>query len=163
MNKRTTLDTVVPALIAGGAVFTAAVVGSSSGPQQPRAGLWYARLRKPSYTPPGSAIGAAWMGLYGLIGLAGTRLIQAEHGPRRTTALTGWASTVAGIALFPRLFFGHRDLVGSGAVTAGMLAASVTTVAAASKLDKQAAVAMSPVIAWVSFALLLNEELWRRN
>jgi len=44
-----------------------------------------------------------------------------------------------------------------------MRASSVTTVAAASRLDRQAAVAMSPVTAWVGFALLLNKELWRRN
>ncbi len=163
MNHRTTLDTAVPALIAGGAVFAAAVIGAKAGPQQPRAGFWYARLRKPSYTPPGPAIGATWMVLFSLIGLAGTRLIKAAHGARRTTALAGWGSVVAGIALFPQLFFGRRDLVGSGVVTTGMLAASVTTVAAASKLDGPAAVAMSPVIAWVGFALLLNEELWRRN
>ena len=144
-------------------MLAAATIGGQAGPQQPRAAIWYARLRKPSFTPPGPAIGAAWTVLYGLIGFAGYRLLRTPPRPRRTVALAGWGATVAGIALFPQLFFGRRDLVTSGAVTAGMLAASATTVAAAAALDPPAARAMSPVVAWVSFALLLNEELWRRN
>ena len=154
---------VASALIAAGSVLGAGLVGSQAGPQQPRAGLWYTRLRKPPFTPPGPAIGAVWMVLYGLIGFGGYRLLRAPHGAHRTTALSGWAGTVGGIALFPWLFFGKRDLVSSGAVTVGMLAASSTAVAASSGLDRPAALSLSPAVAWVAFALLLNEELWRRN
>ena len=151
------------ALAAVAPVLGAALIGGQANPQRPRAALWYARLRKPSFTPPGAAIGAAWMVLYGLISFGGYRLLRARHGAARSTALAGWGGTVAGIALFPWAFFGKRDLVGSGAVTAGMLAASSTAVAAASRIDRPASAALSPVIAWVAFALLLNEELWRRN
>jgi benzodiazapine receptor len=151
------------ALTAAGAVLGAAIIGGRSGPQQPRAGWWYARLRKPAFTPPGPVFGAAWSVLYCLIGFAGYRLLRAPPSSRRTTALSGWSGTVAGIALFPWTFFGRRDLVTSGVVTTGMLAASATTVVAATGVDQAAARAMSPAVAWVTFALLLNEELWRRN
>ena len=49
-----------PEEIAGLAVLGCALVGGANGPQQPRAALWYLRLRKPGYTPPGPAVGAAW-------------------------------------------------------------------------------------------------------
>ena len=159
MNK----DVVGPALGAVVPVLGAALIGGQANPGRPRAALWYAGLRKPSFTPPGPAIGAAWMVLYGLIGFGGYRLLRARHGAARNAALAGWGGTVSGIALFPWAFFGKRDLVSSGAVTAGMLAAAGTSVAAASQVDRPAAAALSPVVAWVTFALLLNEELWRRN
>lgn len=156
-------DRALALLTSVGAVASAAVVGAQAGPQQPRAGLWYARLRKPSFTPPGPAFGAAWSVLYCLIGFAGYRLLRAPVGRGRTAALSGWSGTVFGIALFPWTFFGKRDLVASGAVTVGMLAAATTAAAAASGVDRPAARAMIPPAAWVAFALLLNEELWRRN
>ncbi len=151
------------ALTAAGAVLGAALVGGRAGPRMPRAAVWYARLRKPPFTPPGPAIGAVWTVLYSLIGYAGFRLLRAPHRPQRSAALAGWSGTVAGIALFPWLFFGRRDLVSSGAVTVGMLASAATASGAGAAVDRSASRAMLPVVAWVGFALLLNEELWRRN
>jgi benzodiazapine receptor len=62
------------ALIAGSAVLAAAVLGARQGPQQPRTALWYARLRKPDYTPPGPVIGATW-------GVLETLLVKKRSAP----------------------------------------------------------------------------------
>ena len=151
------------ALVAGGAVLAAALLGARNGPQQPRAALWYATLRKPSYTPPGPAIGAAWMVLYGCLAFGGYRVARAAPSPARATTLAGWGMTLAGIALYPFTFFRQRNLQTSGAVVAAMLGSSATAAVAARQVDRPASYALTPVVAWVTFAALLNEELWRRN
>lgn len=146
-----------------GAVATAAIIGGSFGPQQPRAGAWYATLRKPRYTPPGVAIGAAWGVLETLLCITGYRLLTAPSSTPRTVALSGWAASLAGLAGFPAVFFGQRRLGSSTGVAAGMFAAATTTAVAASRVDSVAVATTAPLTAWTAFAVLLSEELWRRN
>ena len=156
-------DTGAAVTLAVSAVLTAALIGSRAGPQQPRAGLWYARLNKPSFTPSGATIGGAWMVLYGLLGYAGYRLARARPTPARTTALASWGLVLGGIALFPFTFFRQQNLPLSQVVVGGMFASAATAAGAAASIDRPAALAIAPVVAWTAFAGLLNEELWRRN
>jgi tryptophan-rich sensory protein len=44
-----------------------------------------------------------------------------------------------------------------------MAASTAATAASASKVDEMAAVSMAPLVVWTAFAVLLSEELWRRN
>ncbi len=151
------------ALTSGLAVLAAAAAGGASGPQHPRAALWYLRLRKPGYTPPGPAVGATWGVLEVLLAIGGYRLLRASPSRARTVALGGWTATLAGLAGFPWLFFGERRL-GAGAAAAGaMLAAASTSAVAACGVDRASAGLTTPVVAWLAFATLLSEELLRRN
>ena len=53
---------------------------------------------------------------------------------------------------------------GVGTLAAGaMIGTSAGYVAAAAREDDVAAAAGVPLVAWVSFATLLAEEIWRRN
>jgi benzodiazapine receptor len=153
------------ALLAGGAVLAAAFAGSRHGPtpDQPRTAAWYASLRKPSFTPPGAAIGAAWVGLDVLLCVSGYRLMTAPPSPARNVALTSWASNVAGLAGFSFVFFGRKRLDASMGVTGAMLASALVSVASAMRVDRMAGMASVPLAAWVGFASLLNEEIWRRK
>ncbi len=151
------------ALIAIGAVLAAAVVGGSQGPQNPRNGLWYAALRKPSYTPPGPFIGAAWSVLDTLLCVSGTRLLDAPRSPERSAALTFWGLNVAGLAGYPWVFFGRKRLGASTAVVGAMLASAVGLVGTASRVDRTAAATSVPLALWVGFAGLLSVDIWRRN
>ena len=151
------------ALIAGLAVLGCGVVGGLNGPQQPRAAIWYLRLRKPGYTPPGPAIGAAWGVLELLLIVSGYRLLRDRPSKRRTVALAGWTLTLAGLAGFPWLFFRQRRLGSSTLAAGAMLASAATTALAARKIDTRAAELTTPLIAWLTFATLLSEELRRRN
>lgn len=151
------------ALLAGGAVFAAALIGAQRGPQHPRTALWYASLRKPSFTPPDPAIGAAWAVLDTLISISGYRLLRAPPSPARSTALTSWALSVAGIAGYPWVFFGRKELGESTAVVGAMLVSASTYVVASTQVDRPAAALGIPLVLWVGFAGLLSEELWRRN
>ena len=153
------------ALLAGSAVVAAAVLGGRHAPSplQPRTALWYAKLNKPGFTPPGPVFGGAWSVLYPLLGWAGYRLLSAPAGPQRTKAVAAWGANVAGVAIHPWLFFGRKKL---GAATVALTvetAAALTLVATAARVDRLVARGQVPLALWTAFADLLNEEVWRRN
>ena len=153
------------ALTAAVAVAAAAVAGSRFGPtpNHPRTAAWYGRLRKPSYTPPGPVFGAAWTVLDGLLWYSGFRLLSRPAQPRQRLALGLWGLSVMGVGGFSWVLFGRKRLDEALGVTAGMVASSAGFVAAAAPVDRKAAWAGVPLAAWVIFAFLLQEEVWRRN
>jgi benzodiazapine receptor len=151
------------ALIAGSAVLAAAVLGARQGPQQPRTALWYARLRKPDYTPPGPVIGATWGVLETLLVATGYRLLRQPPSAPREKALGAWGCSLIGLAAFPYLFFGRKKLGASTVASAAMLAAAAGTALNARTVDKPAAVMTLPLLAWVGFATILSGDLYRRN
>jgi benzodiazapine receptor len=153
------------ALFSGSVVLAAQVLGGrySPTPNHPRTAAWYAALRKPSFTPPGPVFGIAWTGLDVLLGYSGYRLLVAAPSARRTTALGAWSLNLFGIAGFSWVLFGRKRLGEALGVTAGMVATSAASVATAATVDKRAAAADLPLLAWVVFATLLQEEVWRRN
>ena len=151
-------------LAAGGAVLAAAAIGSRFGPQRSvRTAIWYRLLRKPSFTPPGAAIGAVWSVLDVLLGVTGARLLAAPPGPDRSMALAAWGLNVAGLAGFPWVFFGREQPAEGLAVTTAMLGATSAQVAAAARVDRVAALAGIPLMLWLGFAGTLAEEIWRHN
>lgn len=157
MNKQSA------AVVAIGSVLAAAALGACNGPQRPRTALWYARLDKPSYTPPGPAIGAAWGALELLLAGSGYRLLRAQPNEARSAAVGSWALTLIGLAGYPWLFFRRKRLGESAVASASMLAAALGTAAAAREVDRPAAAMTVPLLLWLGFATVLSEELWRRN
>jgi translocator protein len=151
------------AFLAIGGVATAALIGGSYGPQDLSTGRWYARLRKPQYTPPGPVFGVVWSVLDVLLCVTGYRLLRSRPGVARTAALTSWAGNVAGLAGFPIIFFGKKKLGAGAAVTSAMFASASATVATSVHADPVAALAGTPLLLWTAFATLLGEEVWRRN
>lgn len=147
--------------VAVAAVTTAALIGGSFGPQNPKAAVWYGSLRKPSYTSPGPVIGGIWAVLEILLCITGYRLLTSRPGRTRVLALTCWFTDLAGLAGFPATFFGSKRL-GSSATVATALFASATA-ATSAHVDPIAGVAATPLVLWTAFATFLSEELWRRN
>jgi tryptophan-rich sensory protein len=153
------------AITAGLAVITAQAVGGQYGPtpNRPRTAAWYAALRKPSFTPPGPVFGLAWTALDALLGYAGYRLLSAPPSPRRRVALLVWALNLLGVAGFSYVLFGRKQLGEATGVTAAMVLTAGATVVTARRVDKTAAIATLPLGAWVTFAAILQEEVWRKN
>ena len=151
------------AVIATGAVLLAVAAGSRFRPDTGRSGGWYASLRKPSYRIKGAANGAVYAALDGLTAYAGTRLIAALPSPARTVAVAGWGAGVAGFFLYPWVMFGRHRLDGGLAVVAGMMAGTVAAVTAGLSVDRKASAALVPVLAWLGFSAVLQEETLRRN
>jgi tryptophan-rich sensory protein len=159
MNKATAL------LATGTAVAAAAGTGSRFGPtpSRPRTALWYARLEKPPFTPPSPVFGVVWTALDATLWYAGYRLATRPASPQRNFALGFWGATLMGVGGFTWVLFGRRRLGEALGVTAGMVASTAGLVAASAVVDRKAARAAAPLALWVSFAFLLQEEVWRRN
>jgi benzodiazapine receptor len=153
------------AFAAGLAIACAAAAGSRFGPTpaHPATAAWYGRLRKPSYTPPGPVFGMAWTMLDALLCYSGYRLLCRPSRPDRNLALGFWAATVAGVGGFSYVLFGRKRLGEALGVTVGMVGTSAALVASAAPIDRKAAAAAAPLAAWVIFAFVLQEEVWRRN
>ena len=151
------------AIVSVGSVACAALVGANYGPQRPREAVWYASLRKPSYTPPGSAIGITWGVLETLLCVTGYKVLTRSSSVARGIALSGWAATLGGLAGYPAVFFGRKKLGAGTAVAGAMFASTSATAITAARVDRVAAAAMAPLILWTGFAVLLSEEVWRRN
>ncbi len=151
--------------LAGGSVLGAQLSGRrySPTPDHPRTAAWYAALRKPSYTPPGPVFGIAWTGLDTLLGYSGYRLLLAPPSQRRNLALLAWTANVLGVGGFSWVLFKRKQLDEALGVTLGMVGTSAAAIATAAVVDRRAAWADVPLFAWLLFASLLQEEVWRRN
>ncbi|MBE7219784.1 MAG: tryptophan-rich sensory protein [Caulobacteraceae bacterium] len=151
--------------VAVGTVVGAALIGgrSSPTPDHPRTRRWYKGLEKPGFTPPAPAYGAAWTGIQAALAYGGYRLLRRPSSADRTRALTLWGVNQAAIAGWSAIFFGQRA-PGAGTLAAGaMVVTAGAYVLAAAEEDGKAAAAGVPLVAWVAFATLLAEEVWRRN
>ncbi len=153
------------AVLAGAAVSVAQGSGAQYGPtpNHPRTAAWYAALRKPSFTPPGPVFGIAWTALDALLGYSGYRLLTAPPSPKRNVALGAWSLNLLGVAGFSWVLFGRKRLDEALGVTAGMVVTAASAAVTAAAVDRRAAWADLPLLGWVLFASVLQEEVWRRN
>lgn len=136
---------------------------TSPTPDHPRILLWYKLLRKPSFQPPDIAIPLTWTALETGLAFAAYRLMRMPASHRRTVSLFWLAGNVAAIGGWSRLFFGGRNLPVSTVAAAAMVATGASYVAEARHLDKSAAAAGIPMVAWVAFATVLTAAIWHRN
>ena len=152
-------------LVASSALAAALMVGGSYGPRpdRPKTARWYNSLRKPGFAPPKPVYGIAWSGLGLLLIVSGSRLLTAPKGRNRSRALALWGGNVLGIALWPKLFFGRKNLPASVAAAGGMTLSPAGLAAAAGKTDRLAGLATLPLVAWLGFATFLDEEIRREN
>ncbi len=116
-------------------------------------GEWYARLVKPSFTPPGWLFAPVWTVLYILIAVAGYR-IAAREGASLLMGL--WAAQLAlNFAWSPVFFTAHQ--VGAALIIVLLLLLTIVAfVAACWQRDPVAAWMFVPYAVWVAFASVLN-------
>jgi benzodiazapine receptor len=162
-RSMTTRKLAVGAAIFGGAVAGTALVGGLFNPTRGGTRDWYRELEKPPFNPPDAVFGPVWTLLYVLIAVSGYRVWASDAGRDRTRALALWGVQLVLNAAWSPLFFGAKRPALALADILLMLAAIAAYTAAARKVDKPAAWLMSPYLAWVAFATLLNAEIVRRN
>jgi len=152
-------------LVTGGAVLASALVSAKHSPSPLQPGLWvrYKVLRKPSYTAPDWAFGGVWPPLCLLLTLSGLRVWNAPRGGAQTRALAHWFGAQGLNALRLWLGFRRRERGAMTAEAVATLANAAAYVDAARRVDRPAAATALPCAAWIGFAALLSEELWRRN
>jgi tryptophan-rich sensory protein len=107
--------------------------------------------------------GAAWTVLDALLWYSGYRLMARPSSPRQNLAVGLWGLNVLGVGGFSWVLFGRKRPDAAVGVTAAMVATSIAFPVAAKQVDRKASLAGLPLVAWVTFAFLLQEEVWRRN
>jgi translocator protein len=126
-------------------------------------GPWFRSRRKPAFQPPNSVFAPVWTVLYGTLAYSGWRIWRAEKSPDRTRALKLWGTQLALNAAWTPLFFGARQPALALADIGALDVAAGAYAAAAAKVDKQAALVVTPYLAWLGFASTLNASIVVKN
>ncbi len=125
---------------------------------------WYAGIQKPSFNPPNGIFAPVWTTLYILMGIALYLVWKQE----RNTKIWRQALFLFGLQLFLNfcwsLIFFKLEQPGWALVEIVCLWISILlTIIWFLKLSKVAGWLLVPYLCWVSFAALLNYEIWRLN
>ncbi len=145
-------------LVAGTAVY-----GARFSPTRGGTRSWYRRLEKPPFNPPRAVFPPVWTTLYTLIALSAWRVWRRPRGGKRSAALALWGGQLIANAAWTKLFFGERRPKAALVDIVALLATIAAYAGVARDVDRPAAAMMLPYGAWTAFALLLNEEIVRRN
>lgn len=157
------LHPLVGLVIAFGATFAAAAIGSSV--TFTALGSWYAGLEKPSFNPSNAVFGPVWTVLYVLMAVAVWRAWKTGHEAGQATGLAValFALQLILNAGWSLVFFGLEAPGPAFGVIVALWLAIAATVLAFRRLDGLAALMMLPYLAWVSFAAVLNFSIWQLN
>jgi len=137
---------------------SAGAVGS-----QFRPGDWYDALAKPAWQPPSWIFAPVWTTLYLMMAVAAWLVTTHGEWRRRRLPLTFFSLQLAVNAAWSWLFFGLQrpDLALADILLLWVLLS--VTLGLFLKTRRLAGILLVPYWLWVSFAALLNAELWRLN
>lgn len=122
-----------------------------------RPGVWYASLRKPSWTPPNWAFPVVWSILFCAIAAAGW-LVWEAAGVAAWPALALHGVQLAVNALWSFLFFGRRRLDWAMIDVVCLWVLIAAMIAVYAPISPLAALLLAPYLVWVTIAAALN---WR--
>lgn len=126
--------------------------------------FWYnVELKKPAFQPPAEVFPPVWTVLYALVALSGARVWQAPRSPARRRALALWGAQLVLNAAWTLIFFGARRPRAALADLVGLIGSIAAYMDEAQQVDRGAALAIAPYLAWTGFAAVLNEEIVRLN
>jgi translocator protein len=141
--------------------FTAAAIGALM--TAPAQSDWYATLNKPAWTPPNGVFGPVWTLLYAGMGIAAWMVWVQGTSRNVTPALSIFAIQLILNVAWSGLFFGlHSPGAGLLAIVA-LWCAIAATILSFRHAVTIAGWILVPYLAWVSFAMALNFEIWRMN
>ena len=124
---------------------------------------WYRGLRKPSFNPPAWIFGPVWTLLYLLMAIAAWRICLQPASTLRTVALMLFLVQLALNLLWSWIFFRRRAIAGAFVEVVCLWVAIAAATAVFVQIDSVAAWLMTPYLAWVAFAALLNGAILRLN
>ena len=128
-----------------------------------RPGAWYQGLHHPAWRPPDRLFGPVWLVLYLMIAIAGWRVWRSAGLADAALPLGLYCLQLVLNGLWSWLAFARQRLDLAALDMAALWVAIAATIAAFAAIDAVAAWLLVPYLAWISFALALNLELWRRN
>ncbi|KAI8464942.1 MAG: TspO/MBR family-domain-containing protein [Monoraphidium minutum] len=125
---------------------------------------WYAKLQKPSWTPPNKVFPIAWTWFYSAMGIAA--FVTMRSGTAKAVPLTLYGIQLALNFAWTPLFFKAHTLDASLLdITAllGVAAAATVKMAKSTKKPEIIYPLMGPYLGWLAYATALNAELLRQN
>lgn len=149
-------------LTAVGFVLLVNLVGAApsvvSSPDTP----WFRALEKPWFYPPTIAFPVVWTLLFTLLGVAVWLVWRSDADGRRLALGLFVVQMGFNVVWTPAFFSLEAPLLALGIILAlwGLVAG---TIAAFQRIDTRAAALLVPYLVWVTFAAVLNFELWRLN
>ncbi|WP_127843030.1 TspO/MBR family protein [Actinomyces wuliandei] len=133
-------------------------------------GSYYASLRKPSWTPPGSVFPVVWSGLYATIAATtGPTLAELREADTKTQdweAAGYLCATTVNLALnagWTWIFFRARNPGLSAAWAAALTISSVGLAQRTFQVKMARGVVLAPYAGWTAFATALSTAIWRMN
>jgi benzodiazapine receptor len=125
---------------------------------------WYAKLAKPSFTPPNWVFSPVWISLYVLMGISAFLIWRKGLDNRAIKVALGiFVAQLIVNSLWSLMFFGLRSPL-AGFITIIILwILIVLTISHFYRISTVAGVLLLPYFLWVSFASVLNFSLWRLN
>lgn len=149
------------AVLAVAPVLAASLLGRLA--STPQIENWYAALEKPAFNPPNWAFPVAWTTIYVLMAYALFRILGHAPVPVRRVAILAFAAQILLNIAWPWAFFWAQSPLAGLVVIAPLWVAIAATLLAFWRLDRLAALCLAPYLAWVSFAVVLNAEVYRLN
>jgi tryptophan-rich sensory protein len=126
-------------------------------------GAWYESLVKPSWTPPSSVFGPVWTLLYIMMGIAAWLVWRRRKVARVTTPLFLFAVQLILNGMWSYIFFGRQQPAVAFLEIVVLWIAVLLTLIGFWRIRRTAGAMMLPYCLWVSFAAVLNFQLWRLN
>ena len=123
---------------------------------------WFRGLDTPWFYPPEIAFPIVWTLLFTLLGIA-LWLVWRSDAAGRQLALGLFALQMVFNVAWTPAFFGAENLLFGLGVIVVLWLLIVATIAVFRRVDRRAAALLVPYLLWVSFATVLNFELWRLN
>jgi tryptophan-rich sensory protein len=141
--------------------FAAAGIGSLF--TDPEIGGWYARIMKPSWTPPNWVFGPVWSTLYLMMAVAAWLVWKDKGFAGAGLPLALFAVQLLFNTLWSILFFGMHN-IGMALLDIGLLwCAILLTILSFWRVQPWAASLMLPYLLWVTYASVLNYSIWKMN
>lgn len=125
---------------------------------------WYRSLNRPPWTPPNWVFGPAWTALYSAYGYSSYVVWRDGGGFEGAAVPLG----IYGVSLalnytWTPLFFGAHQIKLAFYEIIAVLGSAAATVFAFYKVNPVAAYMNIPLLAWTSFATVLNYKIYRMN
>ena len=124
---------------------------------------WYAKLYKPSFTPPDWLFGPVWLTLYALMGISLYLVWNEKSKGNIKIPLVLFFTQLFLNALWSIMFFGFH-LIFYGLVEIIIMWIFIAlTIVSFYRVSRNAALVLIPYIAWVTIATSLNYFVWILN
>ncbi|UCC99693.1 MAG: tryptophan-rich sensory protein [Phycisphaerales bacterium] len=126
-------------------------------------GDWYAHIAKPAWTPPGWVFGPVWGLLYLLMGVSAWLVWRQRFRTSVSLPLGFYIVQLAVNGLWSWIFFGSQR-IGLALIDLTVLVIVVAITAAMFwRVNRRAGYMLLPYLLWISFAAVLNFQIWQMN